>query len=108
PGWPSDVRAISALDDLAQDSLVFIKNSKFMQRFLPKIAQAAELKVGVVIDDKYFAALDPATKGSLEALPWLATTSNLAMSLAHLSRPFYEAKMKGLNTQVDGRQMGTV
>ncbi len=106
--WPEEILAISSLDGMTSHSLVFIKNAKFMEKFLPHLEQALNLKIGAVVDEKYFESMKPEFKTEIEKLPWLLTSPNVALSLTILSKPFYEMKMKGLNTQVDGRQMGTV
>ncbi len=106
--WPEEILAISSLDQLTSHSVIFIKNAKFLQKFGSQFDKAASLKIGAVVDEKFFNLMNAETRTELEKLPWLATTTNVAMSLTSLSRPFYEKKMKGVNTQVDGRQMGTV
>lgn len=106
--WPEEILAISSLDGMTSQSLVFIKNAKFMEKFLPHLEQALNLKIGAIVDEKYFDSMKPEFKVEIEKLPWLATSPNVALSLTILSKPFYEMKMDGLNTQVDGRQMGTV
>lgn len=107
PEWPEEILAISALDELKPNSLIFIKNAKFLQKFEAHLERAIELKVGAVVDEKFFSLMNKESKAGLEKLPWLGLSSNVALTLALLSRPFYEAKMKGINIQVDGRQMGT-
>ncbi len=106
--WPEEILAISSLDGMTSHSLVFIKNAKFMEKFLPHLEQALNLKIGAIVDEKYFDSMKPEFKTEIEKLPWLLTSPNVALSLTILSKPFYEMKMEGLNTQVDGRQMGTV
>jgi UDP-3-O-[3-hydroxymyristoyl] glucosamine N-acyltransferase len=106
PEWPEEILAISALDALKEKSFIFIKNAKFLQKLIPNIAQAVTLKLGVVVDEKFFAMANAEMKTELEKLSWIATTPNVALSLAVLSKPFFELKMKGINNQVDGRQMG--
>ncbi len=108
PDWPEEILAISSLDQLQLNGLIFIKNAKFLTKFLPLVSQALELKVGLVIDEKFWGFLNAQDKALLEQLPWIATTPNIALSLTNLSKPFYEKKMQGINYQVDGRQMGTV
>lgn len=105
--WPEEILAISSLDSLLPGSFVFIKNAKFLEKFLPHSQKAVELKVGAVIDEKFFQLMNAESKKELEKLSWLATSTNIALSLTLLSKPFYDKKMKGINTQVDGRQMGT-
>lgn len=107
PEWPEVILAISALDALQENSFVFIKNGKFLQKFNEKLESALALKVGVIIDEKFFNMMDSKLKAALEQLPWIMTTPNVALSLTILSKPFYDQKMGNLNTQVDGRQMGT-
>jgi UDP-3-O-[3-hydroxymyristoyl] glucosamine N-acyltransferase len=65
------------------------------------------LKLGLVIDEKFFSLMNTELKQKVESMPWILTSPNIALSLTNLSKPFYDSKMKDLNTQVDGRQMGT-
>jgi UDP-3-O-[3-hydroxymyristoyl] glucosamine N-acyltransferase len=64
--------------------------------------------VGAIVDEKLLGNLDENSQMILSKLPWMMSSANVAMSLTLLSKPFYDRKMKGLNIQVDGRQMGTV
>ncbi len=105
--WPEEILAISALDGLSENSIVFIKNAKFLEKFLPNIDKAVSLKIGAIVDEKFFNLVNAELKAEMQKLHWIATSSNVAMSLTQLSKPFYDLKMKGVNTQVDGRQMGT-
>lgn len=106
--WPEEILAISALDALTNNSLVFIKNIKFYNKLLSVLEMASSLKVGAIVDEKFYEKIDEESRKHLEKkLPWLLRTPNLALSLTILSKPFYEKKMEGINNQVDGRQMGT-
>lgn len=107
PEWPEEILAISALGTLTPKSMVFLKNAKFVQKLVDSLDEAIELKVGAIIDEKFFGLMNAELKESLTKLPWLATSANIPLSLTTLSKPFYDKKMKGLNSQVDGRQMGT-
>lgn len=107
PEWPEEILAISALDALLSNSFIFIKNAKFLDKFLPKLENALALKLGLVIDEKFYALMNAEYKAQIDRLPWIITSTNVAMSLTTLSKPFYDLKMEGLNTQADGRQMGT-
>lgn len=106
--WPQEIAAISSLDELIDHSVVFIKNAKFLNKFLPELTLALEKKIGVVIDEKFYHPLNADSKNLLLKLPWLATSSQIPLSLTLLSKSFYDQKMAGINLQVDGRQMGTV
>jgi UDP-3-O-[3-hydroxymyristoyl] glucosamine N-acyltransferase len=105
--WPEEILAISALDELQLQSIVFIKNAKFLAKFQPHLEEAKNLKIGVIVDEKFFNLMNGELKSTLLGLSWVGTSSNVALSLTLLSKPFYDLKMKGINTQVDGRQMGT-
>jgi UDP-3-O-[3-hydroxymyristoyl] glucosamine N-acyltransferase len=105
--WPEEILAISALDGLEKNSLVFIKNAKFLEKFRPHIEKALTLNIGAIVDEKFYSMVNAELKAEMDKLPWLAASSNVAMSLTLLSKPFFDKKMKGINTQVDGRQMGT-
>lgn len=106
--WPEEILAISAFDAISPYSIVFIKNAKFFKKLEPFLDEASKNQVGAVVDEKFFDLMNDEVREKLKNLPWLATTSNVAISLTLLSKPFYDNKMSGINTQVDGRQMGTV
>ncbi len=105
--WPEEILAISTFDALTENSVVFIKNARFLNKFLPELNRALELRVGVVVDAKFFSLINAESKEALQKLSFIATSPNVAMSLTTLSRPFYDSKFKDLNFQVDGRQMGS-
>lgn len=105
--WPEEILAISSLEQLTSQSIVFIKNARFLNKFLPLLDKALELKIGVIIDAKFYSLINAESKEALTQLPFILTTANVAVSLTHLSKPFYEEKFGYLNFQVDGRQMGT-
>lgn len=106
-GWPEEILAISAFDSLKLQSIVFIKNAKFLKKFEPKMNEASKLKIGAIIDEKFFNLMSKDVRSGLEGLAWLGVAPDVGVTLTLLSRPFYELKMNGINTQVDGRQMGT-
>lgn len=107
PEWPEEILAICALDALFANGVIFIKNAKFLEKLIPQIENAAKLNVGAIVDEKFFKLVNAEYKAHLEKLPWIATSAQVPLSLTLLSQPFYEAKLGGVNTQVDGRQMGT-
>jgi UDP-3-O-[3-hydroxymyristoyl] glucosamine N-acyltransferase len=107
PEWPEEILAISALDSLLPASLIFVKNAKFLSKFLPILDKALQQKVGLIIDEKFFHLMNTGDKELVQKLPWIATSPNIALSLTLLSKPFFDIKMASINTQVDGRQMGT-
>lgn len=106
--WPEEIRAICSFDELSLNGMVFIKNAKFLVKFVPHIEKAVQLKVGAIVDEKFYQMMDFDLKKLLQKLPWIATSTQVSLSLTYLSKPFYDKKMLDINTQVDGRQMGTV
>lgn len=107
PQWPEEILAISTFDSLSEKSIVFIKNAKFLQKFLAVQEKALSLNVGIIIDEKFYSLIESNSKTLLEKSAWLATSTNVALSLTLLSKPFYDVKFASLNMQVDGRQMGS-
>lgn len=107
PEWPEEILAISALDGLYENSFIFIKNGKFLEKFLPHLEMARKQKLGLIIDEKFYSLMSAEFKAQIETLPWIITSPNIPLSLTVLSKPFFDLKTKGMNTQVDGRQMGT-
>ncbi|HLT21956.1 MAG TPA: UDP-3-O-(3-hydroxymyristoyl)glucosamine N-acyltransferase, partial [Bacteriovoracaceae bacterium] len=105
--WPEEILAISSLEHLAIQSVVFIKNARFLNKFLPHLEEAKGKKIGVIVDAKFYSLMNAESKEALSQLAFIATTANVALSLTSLSKPYYEKKFENLNSQVDGRQMGT-
>jgi UDP-3-O-[3-hydroxymyristoyl] glucosamine N-acyltransferase len=105
--WPEEILAICTFDSLSENGMLFIKNAKFLQKFMAVLENAIAQKIGVIIEDKFYSQIDQNSKAFLEKLPWIAISSNVALSLTILSKPFYDKKFGSMNTQVDGRQMGT-
>ncbi len=107
--WANDLESIANIENLADHKFVFVKNIKFFNKFDAKINSGDFKKSGVIFEDKFYKTLNAEIISALESkLAWIATSQNVALSLTHISKPFYDKKINGVNTQVDGRQMGTV
>ncbi|MEX1098947.1 MAG: hypothetical protein WEB87_00890, partial [Bacteriovoracaceae bacterium] len=99
------IQTISTPKALARNSCVFIKNNKFLNALLD--AEVPE-EVCLVAPESFYDSLEKEKLAALEsAAAWLASVDSVELAMCSLSRPFYEQKFKGLNTFVDGRQMGT-
>ncbi len=107
PTWPDDILAISSLGHIVPNSVVFVRNAKFYQLLAGHLLEATNSRVGAIVDEKFFNLATAQVRADFEQLAWVATSPNVALSLTILSKPFYDRKIGGLNTQVDGRQMGT-
>ncbi len=99
------VEGITDKSEFLPRHLFFIKNKNFLNLFLES---EDALSIGVVVEKKFFDGLSPE---QLEALKikayWLATTTDVSLSMSFFSKPFYEEKFQNINDMVDGRQMGT-
>lgn len=105
--WSEEILAISSLECPVDQGIVFIKNKKFLARLFESFDTFYSKKNGIIIDQKLFHELSESDASRLKKLPWLMSSSQVALSLTTLSKPFYDLKMKNINYQVDGRQMGT-
>lgn len=106
--WSSEIIAISSLDLLIPNGVIFVKNIKFFELVEASFDEIKSKEIGLIIDEKFYLTLSVERQDKLKLLPWLLTSSNIPLSLTHLSKPYYDKKMKTTNFQVDGRQMGTV
>jgi UDP-3-O-[3-hydroxymyristoyl] glucosamine N-acyltransferase len=107
--WSGNLETIANIENLRADTFVFVKNIKFFNKLETRLNSGETKLSGVIFEDKFFQTLKPEVISSLETkLAWFATSQNVALSLTSISKPFYDKKLQGVNTQVDGRQMGTV
>ncbi len=106
--WAHDLETIANIDNLRAHTFVFVKNIKFFNKLETKLNTGDFNEAGVIFEEKFFNTLKPEIISVLESkLAWIATSANVALSLTHISKPFYDKKLGGVNSQVDGRQMGT-
>lgn len=99
------VRTISTADEPKEDSFVFIKNKRFLDKFL-----AGDLcsNLGAVLARNFYDSLDDDSKKTIEAkLSWIGVVDSVEAAMCALSKPFYDLKFGELNYHVDGRQMGS-
>lgn len=109
PDYSAELESIANIENLDAGKFAFVKNAKFFAKLESKISAGDFSASGIIFEDKFFQTLKPEAVSGLESqLGWFATSMNVALSLTTISKPFYEKKIKHLNTQVDGRQMGTV
>ena len=99
-----EVLTISTADAPKEDSFVFIKNKRFLDKFL-----SGELcsKLGAIVPRSFYESLGDESKETLKAkLNWLGVVDSVESAMCSLSKPFYDLKFGELNYHVDGRQMG--
>tara|TARA_B100001971_G_C18266034_1_gene592561 strand:+ start:3505 stop:4533 length:1029 start_codon:yes stop_codon:yes gene_type:complete len=100
-----DIQSISTPVRPKENTFVFIKNQKFLNRFLEGEGCRA---LGAVLTKKLYESLEGEQLSDLKkSLQWLATVENVEEAMCAFSKPFYDQKFGSLNLHVDGRQMGT-
>ena len=92
-----EVSGICDKRSFSQSSLYFCKNKKFLEVALAE----SERNFGLVFEKE---VLDGVNQ---DDFLFCAVVDNIPLAMSHLSKPFFDEKMKGLNDEVDGRQMGT-
>jgi UDP-3-O-[3-hydroxymyristoyl] glucosamine N-acyltransferase len=98
---------ISLPDELKSHSVVFVKNQKFLSSLLKSLEHEFS-DIACVFDQKLWSSLNEDQLQVLKSKARVvARTSNVPLSIARLSEPFYQARMGELQQSVDGRQMGT-
>lgn len=88
-----------------ENNFAFIKNSKFLTKFLEAESM---VKIGLILPESFFTSLNDEQLSALkERANWAATTKSVDKAMCSLSKPFYDKKFSDLNYHVDGRQMGS-
>ena len=100
---PKGFESIHTLCDmnfLSESGLTFITNDQYLKRFL---AQENAPRVHVIINEKL------KEKASLlkDRVLSLWTSKNAPVAMAKISAPFYEQKVRTINSWHDGRQSGS-
>lgn len=100
------ITSIANLINVTESSLLFVGNKKFWEGLLTlKVMPAL-----VIVDAKFWEKLkidDEAMKFVEMNKINIIVSKNFSVSISKISKPFYDQKFEGLNTQVDGRKMGT-
>jgi UDP-3-O-[3-hydroxymyristoyl] glucosamine N-acyltransferase len=98
----SYVTQATNLDALSESCLVFIKNQKFWNQFKNTKTQ---MKISVVFDEKLYHQIKTDIDESI--FDHLFLSPNVPLTIAKTSKVFYDEKAKGMQSLVDGRQLGT-
>lgn len=103
-----ELRALVSLktEDLQAHGLGFIKNKAFLQRSVDLVGHPLAQEVALVISEELFESCPDQIKILENHFLALYSSSQVALTMVRLSRPFYEIQLEQLNDIVDGRQMG--
>ncbi len=105
--WDKDIKCISDVKLLLEDSIVFVSNNNYFSRIIKNDKDILK-SVGVIFDKKLYDSMDKDIIKSLSKLSgFIATTGNIEFSMSLISKLFYDEMLDRFNDEVDGRQMGT-
>jgi UDP-3-O-[3-hydroxymyristoyl] glucosamine N-acyltransferase len=101
-----DVLGLTNIEFPRDGHLIFIKDKKFLNKFLEAKDTWIDFKFGVLITKDLWDKSGEET-GLVDDVEFIATSKSIDLSISFLSKPFYDEKFSELNNMVDGRQMGT-
>lgn len=93
--------------DLSPSGLGFVKDKDFLETALKLGESKTALEVALVLDQKLFDKNAKEIEELESKYMAILSSEHVALSMARLSRPFYELQLEQLNDLVDGRQMGS-
>lgn len=104
-----DVTALIPLKarDLKPSGLAFVKDKVFLETALKLAENQAVQKIALVIDKTLLEKFPEEVERIESSYMAVMSSAHVGLSIARLSRPFYEAQLEQVNDLVDGRQMGT-
>lgn len=101
-----DFTGISIIENPLPHELTFLKDRKFHER-LGKRSNQKEFKNSCIVIDKRYWESGKCPEDIKKQFGLVLLSSDVSLSMAKVSKPFYEIKLGKRNNQVDGRQMGT-
>jgi UDP-3-O-[3-hydroxymyristoyl] glucosamine N-acyltransferase len=92
---------------LKAGGLGFIKDKKFLEKALELSENPSTSEVALVLTDELFEKNKDQIQQLESRFMALLSSKNVALSIALLSKPFYEIQLQQTNDIVDARQMGS-
>ena len=106
--YEMDFVSISNTDDPQENSIVFLKNKKYLNLLGLRSSHAEFKSCLILVEKNYWDGLSVEVKQNLESkFGFLGTIQRVDHAMCLLSKPFYDHKFSHLNYQVDGRQFDT-
>jgi UDP-3-O-[3-hydroxymyristoyl] glucosamine N-acyltransferase len=104
-----EISSISTIDNFYFNKILFIKNKKFLEKFLSIEVSRTNPK-GILIFEEQFWNQIPANERDpiLNLSQALLVTTSVPLSITILSKVFYDKIYKSMNLVLDGRQLGSV
>jgi UDP-3-O-[3-hydroxymyristoyl] glucosamine N-acyltransferase len=97
----------SLVTELTDGGLAFVKNGKFLNDLVVKLQVSALPGAAVILDAGLWAKLTESDHEMLAGrIGTIATSPNVPLSMACVSKPLFDAKFAGLQSALDGRQLG--
>lgn len=101
------VERIMLPQELVAGGLCFVKNSKFLKTLETHLTSHPAKPAAMVVDRKLWEGLDPSLQAQWHNhLSCIATSANVPLTMAKLSKPMFLKKFGELQSAVDGRQLG--
>lgn len=99
--------SIADLKSISENSLFFIKDKKFYNKWKSK-SDLKAINASVLIEKKFYEKLSPEEIEELATVfQSISTVDNVPVAMSLMSEPFYHEKSHSWNDVVDSRQMGT-
>ncbi len=88
--------------------LYFIKNRKFIKRLQNSFEKKSLENIALIVDKGFYERTKEEFSSFYDIFSSLLSSTHVDVSISKCSKPFYDEKYKNLNTQLDGRQLGSV
>jgi UDP-3-O-[3-hydroxymyristoyl] glucosamine N-acyltransferase len=99
------ISQISLPSEIKEGSVVFIKNKKYLSELLVHI-EKTNLSCAV-LDTKVWDQSTEEIQSNLKSkVSALFSSSNVPLTMTKISKPFYDEKFAGIQSALDGRQLG--
>ncbi|MCY4523160.1 MAG: UDP-3-O-(3-hydroxymyristoyl)glucosamine N-acyltransferase [Halobacteriovoraceae bacterium] len=100
--WEEEILGLTTVNEPRDGRLVFIKNQVYWEKFYQGFKTPDLQKMGLVMEDNLWKSLEQKT---LDKIGFVATSSDVSLSMCKISKLFYEQKRGCYQDMVDGRQM---
>lgn len=99
------ISQISLPSEIKEGSVVFIKNKKYFSELMTRLEKTT--LTCAVFDAKLWDQSTEEIRNNLKPkISALFTSTNVPLSITKISKPFYDEKFSGIQSALDGRQLG--
>ena len=105
--YEGEIAGPCPIDSMKQDHFVFIRNEKFLKRFLASSESSKNCRVGIVIAESLWNSLSSGAI-NFEMVNFISTSNDIDISMCKLSKIFFDQIHDYQGDLVDGRDSGEV